>query len=91
VHDPETQVNHPIPVTNFYNELMLHKNVRDAKVALDSNRLFTELSKYTDADLTYAFLTYNKLKTKVEVRGALVAERKERKTFVKKLRSLFSK
>lgn len=88
VYDEETQVNHLIPVTNFYNELILHKNIRDPKIALDSTRLFTDLAKYTDADLTYAFLTYNKLKTKVEVRGILVAERKEREAFMKKLKKL---
>lgn len=86
VFDTETQVNHLIPVTNFYNELMLHKNIRDPKVALDSKLLFTNLIKYTDAELTYAFLTYNKLKTRVEVKGNLVAEREEQNTFVKKLK-----
>lgn len=92
VYDEDTQVNHLIPVTNFYNELMLHKNIRDPKIALDSARFFTDLAKYTDADLTYAFLTYNKLKTKVEVRGVLMAERKERDTLMKKIKKiLFAK
>lgn len=89
VYDEENQVNHLIPVTNFYNELMMHNNIRDPKIALDSTRLFTDLVKYTDADLTYAFLTYNKLKTKVEVRGILVAERKEKLKFTQRLKRLF--
>jgi hypothetical protein len=91
VYDAETQVNHLIPVTNFYNELILHKNIRDPKIALDSKLLFIDLAKYSDADLTYAFLTYNKVKTKVNVKGMLVAERKEKKAFITRLLSLFSK
>lgn len=91
VYDAETQVNHLIPVTNFYNELMLHKNIRDSKIALDSKRLFVDLAKYTDPELTYAFLTYNKLKSKVEVRGILTADRREKKSFVRRLQSLIPK
>lgn len=91
VYDGETQVNHLIPVTNFYNELMLHKKIHNPAIALDSKRLFTDLVQYTDVDLTYAFLTYNKLKTKVEVRGGLIAERGERTSFVKRLRRIISK
>ena len=55
VYDGETGMNRPVPVTNFYNELMLHLNVRDPKVALDSLRLFQDLSGFTDGDLTRAF------------------------------------
>ncbi len=90
VYDGETQANHLIPVTNLHNELMMHKKIRDPNIALDSKRLFTDLAKYTDADLSYAFLTYNKLKTKVEVRGALIASRKENATFGQKLKRIFS-
>lgn len=91
VYDAGTQVNHLIPITNFYNELMLQKNIRDPKVALDSNRLFSELSHYTDAELMYAFLTYNKLKMKVEVKGTLVTQRRAQVTLLKKLQSLFTR
>ena len=89
VYDESDQVNHLIPVTNYYNELMLHKNTRDPKTALDSKRLFTELSSYSDDDLTYAFLTYNKLKTKVHAEGNMVPDTKS--GMVPKLRKLFSK
>jgi len=74
VFDSATEINHLIPVTNFYNELMMQKNVRDPEVALDSTRLFTQLGRFSDADLTHAFLTYNKLKIKVDLRGSLVIE-----------------
>ncbi len=71
VHDRGTGVNRLIPVTNFYNELMLHKNVRDPKIALDSKIFFMTLDRYSDADLRSAFQSYNKLKTKVHLGGTI--------------------
>lgn len=65
VYDDRTGVNHPIPVTSFYNELMLHRNVKDPKIALDSRRLFTALGTFRDIDLVRAFMAYNRLRTKV--------------------------
>jgi hypothetical protein len=89
VHDAETMVNHLIPVTNFYNELMLHKKIRDPKIALDSNRMFTDLPRYKDDDLTYAFMTYNALKTKVEMKGRLMPGKVERRTFIHTIKEIF--
>lgn len=91
VYDEATQVNHLIPMTNFYNELMLHKNIRDPKIALDAKRLFSELPSFSDSDLTYAFLTYNKLKTKVHVAGSVETDRKENPGVFKKLKEVFLK
>ena len=67
LHDGARMMNHLIPITNFYNELMLHKQIRDPKVALKSNLLFSHLDEYSDGELREAFLAYNKLKKKVEV------------------------
>jgi hypothetical protein len=57
-----------IPVTNFYNELMLLKGVKDPKIALDHRLLFgdgkggdkgsTGIS-YSDEELAAAFVRYN--------------------------------
>jgi hypothetical protein len=88
IYEQDTEINHLIPVTNFYNELMLHKNIRDPKIALDSKRLFTELEKYSDADLTYGFLTYNKLRTKVRVEGKIEAGHSLKKSLLKRLTSI---
>lgn len=84
VYDEASRVNHPIPRTNFYNELMLHARVRDPKVALDSNRLFADLQKYSDADLSRAFSSYNNLRVKVLLEDAIEQP-------AKKGRSLFGK
>lgn len=89
VYEASTSVNRLIPVTNYYNELMLHKNIRDPKIALDNKRFFLDLQKYSDADLTYAFLTYNKLRTKVHLNGAVAPDKKEHRGILNKLRSAF--
>jgi len=82
------QINHLIPVTNFYNELMLHKNIRDPRIALDSKRLFSDLASFTDEDLTRAFITYNSLKAKVHFPGPVAAGSGEKPGFVTKLKKL---
>jgi hypothetical protein len=72
VYDARSGVNHPIPVTSFYNELMLQKKVQDRRTLPDSKRLFTELGTYSDAALTGAFSSYNRLRTKVFLGEPLV-------------------
>lgn len=91
VYDSTTQVNRLIPMTNFYNELMLHKNIRDPKIALNAKRLFEELSSYTDPDLTYAFLTYNKLRSKIHVAGTIEPDQQSRHSFGQTLRTMFKR
>jgi hypothetical protein len=59
LYDARTMVSTLVPVTNFYNELMLLKGVRDPKIGLDHKRLFTELAGFTDAELWGAFQRYN--------------------------------
>lgn len=67
IHDAKSQVNCLIPVTNYYNELMMLKGIRDPNLALDSLNLFSHLSEFSDEDLLRAFLSYNRLKKKVDV------------------------
>jgi hypothetical protein len=72
VFDAQSKVNHPIPVTGFYNELMLQKEVQDRRSVPDSRRLFMDLHRYTDAALTGAFSSYNRLRPKVFLGEPLV-------------------
>ncbi len=67
VYDCATQMDHPIPHTNFFTELMLVKNIRDPKIALDFHGLFRELSVHTNVDLAKAFVHYNQFKPRVNV------------------------
>lgn len=89
VYDGETGINHPVPVTNFYNELMLHLNVRDPKVALSSQLLFENLEKFTDADLFKAFRSYNQIRTKVSVGSAITIPREKSGSFLDRMFGLF--
>ena len=89
VYDGETGMNRPVPVTNFYNELMLHLNVRDPKVALDSLRLFQDLSGFTDGDLTRAFASYNQIRTKVNVNSPITAPPQQRGSLLRRMLGLF--
>ena len=92
IHNSTTSVNRIIPVTNFYNELMRVKNIRAAKIAMQSQRLFSELHQYSDADLTHAFFAYNKIRTKVEnLCGILPVKEQKQSVFRNLTNKLFRK
>lgn len=67
VYNAKDEVNYLIPVTNFYNELMLLMEERDPEVALNPNRLFTSLASFDDEKLGQAFLLYNKYWNRIDV------------------------
>lgn len=67
LHDGRTGMNHLLPITNFHNELMLHKGIRDPKIALKSGLLFEQLDSYSDDDLRTALIAYNKFKQRVAI------------------------
>ncbi len=67
--DGELLMNHLIPITNYYNELMFHKHIRDPQVALKSGLLFDQIHRYSDGDLRAAFVAYNSLKRRVKVKA----------------------
>jgi hypothetical protein len=70
IHDGVTGVCRPVPVTNYYNELMIHKQVRDPAIALPGAKLFERLGDHSDADLAAAFVRYNRVRAKVGLPGA---------------------
>ncbi len=65
--DRSREMNVLVPITNFYNELMLTKGIRDPEVALKSSRFFSDLSTYSDDDLRMAFFAYNTMRPKVQI------------------------
>ncbi|MEX1274714.1 MAG: hypothetical protein WEE20_02205 [Bacteroidota bacterium] len=91
VHNPSSGINHPIPVTNFYNELMLHNHIRDPKVALDPNRLFRDLPRYSDRELVKAFVTYNGLRTKIVLDRPILIPTPTRTPFLRRLRTFWKR
>jgi hypothetical protein len=87
--DARDGVNHLIPVTNFHNALMLYKNIRDPKRALAADNFFRDLHTFSDADLTAAFVHYNRLRKKVDLGTVLFPKAKI--TFLERVVSLFRK
>ena len=53
-------VNHLIPVSNYYNSLMLFRNERNADKVLNPNLFFNNLGLYNDQELKSAFELYYK-------------------------------
>jgi hypothetical protein len=76
VYDAAAAVCRPVPVTGFYNELMLLKKVRDPGTALVSSRLFERPGDFSDAELASAFAAYNRIRTKIDLPGAGAPERR---------------
>jgi hypothetical protein len=67
VFDRVSGMNHLIPITSFYGELMLQRKIRDPRIALHPRLLFNDLHTYRDEDIALAFTAYNKLHHKVEI------------------------
>jgi hypothetical protein len=74
VYDNRSGINHPIPVTGFYNELMLQHRIQDPKIAFDSKRLFSDLNTFSDVALIRAFSSYNQFRRKVILEEPLAIE-----------------
>ncbi len=90
VFDERTQVNHPVPVTNFYNELMFHEHVRDPEIGLHPERLFSTLRDYRDAALVKAFRTYNMIRTKVPLEDEIIVPASpKRRALLDRVRAFF--
>jgi hypothetical protein len=87
IHDRASGMVHLLPVTNFTNALMLHKRIRDPKVALRSAFLFENLRSTTDADLRAAFVAYNAFRHRVTVSAP--AEDGPRSGFWSVVKSIF--
>jgi hypothetical protein len=60
LHDYRTGVNNIIPISNFFNELMLIRNIKDEKSLQSPSIFFNEIESYPDRDIKLAFLLYNK-------------------------------
>ena len=90
IHDQRTGVNHPIPVTLFYSELMRQTGTKDPERALDSGRLFTHLRSFTDADLLRGFASYNDIRSKIPPDDRIVLP-EDPKGFFDRLLSIFSR
>jgi len=89
IYDGTSGVCRPIPVTNYYNELMILKQIRDPAIALSSAKFFERLDAYNDADLAGAFLAYNRIRTKIEPGGRSPAGPERARGFGATLKKIF--
>ncbi|MDR3665865.1 MAG: hypothetical protein P4L35_03370 [Ignavibacteriaceae bacterium] len=60
LYESSSGVNHLIPVSNYYNSLMLYRNERNAEKVLNPNLFFNNLGLYNDLELKSALEIYNK-------------------------------
>lgn len=68
LHDISTGVNHIIPVSNFFNELMRLKNIRNPKLALNPGNFFENINEYKNDEIRNAFLMYDNYLSKFNIR-----------------------
>ncbi len=67
LHEVDSGINHIIPITNFFNELLRRrKGIVDRVSGLNVNFIFENIGKFTDADINNAFISYSKLFGKVD-------------------------
>ena len=60
LHEGRSGVNRLIPLTNYYNELMRFRRIKDPKQALNPRLMFEKLEEFSDYELVNAFVLYNK-------------------------------
>lgn len=66
-HNIVSGVNHLIPLSNYYNSLMLLKNERKGSIALNPKLFFDNLELYDNEELVSAFISYNKYMSRVQL------------------------
>ncbi len=91
LHESKSGVNHLIPLTNYYNELMRFKRIRDPKRALNPKLMFEKLNEFTDDELMNAFVLYNKYMRRFPRDFSKYLKPQQQKDTKKRLKDLFRK
>lgn len=82
LYESESGINYLIPLSNFFNELMRLKNIKDEKSITNPSGFFKEIDKYSKSDIKLAFLLYNKYLKKFDFGdelARLISETEDRK------------
>lgn len=90
LHDIFSGINSIIPVTNYYNSLMMNKKIRDSKVLLNPKSIFKNLSNFSDEDLTLALFAYDKYFKRFDLSKYYISN-KSNELKTKSLFSIFKK
>lgn len=91
LHEYDSGINHLIPLSNYYNQLMIEKNIRDPKIALKPKLFFGnetgKHSEYTDIELRNTFISYNKYLRKLDIKEeTIITKTKSKRKFLKFLK-----
>lgn len=81
IYNSKSGINHFVPVTNYYNEMMMLLNTKDTEKALNPGRLFTHIDDFTDEQLIQGFLVYNKYWQRIELDYHLFENKEKKKSF----------
>jgi len=60
LHNIISGVNSIIPISNFYNSLMMNKNIRNSQALRSPKSIFRNLSSFSDNDLSLTLFAYDK-------------------------------
>ncbi len=78
IYNSKSGINHFVPVTNYYNELMILLEDKDPETALNPGRLFTSTEDFTDEQLAQGFLVYNRHWNRIELDYRLFEKKDDR-------------
>ena len=84
LYEKSSGINYPIPVSNFYNELLRLKRETRKEFYQNPNRLFEELDTCSESEIILAFLMYCKYKRRFNfdyMIDRLITEPKKKKSF----------
>ena len=91
LHESRSGVNHLIPLTNYYNELMRFKRIKDPKQALNPKLMFEKLGEFSDSELVNAFVLYNKYMRRFSHDFSKYLKPQQQKQTKRKFKDLFRK
>lgn len=85
VYENKSGINYFIPVTNFFNEIIRIRAIKDAKNLPKPNSIFTDTNSFSNEEIAQGFLLYNKHWKKIEIDYSFFTKEK----FEKKKKSFF--
>lgn len=86
LHNRESGVNHIIPISNYFNELMRLKKIKDENLFRSPLLFFNKLDDFSDEDFKLAFYQYNKFMRRFDIKinpVELLTPRVKKKKFFK--------
>ncbi len=85
LYEKQSGVNHILPVSNFYNEIMRARGERNPAVVSHPKRIFERLDEFTDEEIGQGFLLYNEYLNKFEIDYGMFKRKKGNRFFFKKI------